>query len=107
MVTRSVAKLAREIQRVANRRDLARQQQDRDQILFTLHSGNSKGASALERYASRAEALAVMEETMAVLVREMRQALDDLTPSQGMGKNQSATSEPRKRKRDRHGNPDL
>lgn len=95
-MTRSIARIAREIQSVANKRDLARLQQDRDQILFTIHSGTGKGTAAAERYAARADMLAGLEETMWGLVTEMRESLTDLTTRQVTGENQGSTT---KRKR--------
>ena len=88
--------MAREIQRTANKRDLAAHQQDRDQILFTIHQGTGKGTAALERYAARADMLAGLEADMDRLVAEMRECLDDLTPGQGTGKNQGSTTRKRK-----------
>ena len=96
-MTRSVSAVAREIQRVANKRGLAVHQQDRDQILFTIHQGTGKGTAALERYAARADLLAGLDADMDRLVAEMRECLDDLTPGQGSGKNQDSTTN-RKRK---------
>lgn len=95
-MTRSVSAVAREIQRTANKRDLARLQQDRDQILFTIHAGTGKGTAAAERYAGRADLLARLEADMDRLVTEMRDCLADLTPGQGTGKNQDSTTRKRK-----------
>lgn len=81
----SLAGIARGIQRAANRRDLVRRAQDRDQILAALHAGTARGAAAVERFAAAAAELAVLEAELEAGVTELRRALDDLTPGQGSG----------------------
>lgn len=95
----TIARLAREIQKLANQRDLARAQQDRDQILFTLFLGKPKGDQATERYAVRSEQLSQLDEQIEHLAGKMRQALDDLTPGQAPGFSKSSTKPKRKKKR--------
>ena len=100
MTHRPISRLARDVQSAVNKRDLARGQQDRDQILATMFAGTGKGTAAQERYDSRAAVLASLEETITRLSADLRNALDDLTPSQGTGDDESAPSpKPKKRKK--------
>jgi hypothetical protein len=95
----SLAALARAVQSAANRRDLVRRQCDRDRILAVLHAGTRKGDSAAARLAAAAEELARLEADMDVHVTALRNALADLTVSQGPGDDQSAPSKPKRKRK--------
>jgi hypothetical protein len=93
---RSLASIARTIQSAANRRDLLRQQQDRDQILSALHAGTGKGDAAVERFAAAQAELARLEDVLNAAAADMRNALDDLTLSQGKRDDQTAPKRKKK-----------
>ena len=95
----SLAGLARTIQRTANRRDLVRLQQDRDQILAALYAGTVRGDAAVERFAAAAAELQSLEDAMAAAVTELRNSLDNLTAGQGSRDDQTAPPKPKRKRK--------
>lgn len=94
-----LATLARDVRSCSNRIDLVRSQQDRDQILFTIHAGTAKASAAAERYAARANQLAGLEAALEQLLDDVRKTLDDLTLGQAKRDDDPAPKPKRKKRK--------